>query len=346
MLVARGADGAFTEQRQSFEVKGLTAASSSPEKRAEDNAQDAKVGKKDHKKAVRIEFFPEGGEIAAGISNRVYFAARDGQGQPLEIRGDIVNSKGDKVAKLESSGAGRGRFDYTPVAAESYGVQVSEPKNVADALALPAAAQDQKVVIAAEHGVVAPGASIELSLHATKNDLPLVIVASVGNTLIGEQMVLTTTDKAGQQVALPLDDRVAGIIRVDVYDCTKSPPGLVAERFFFRQPRRSTITADTAKQSEALRLLVRDDKGQPVAAAIGVFGIPPHARRIASPARRARKGASSAAMCCSMPRVQIRAELADAPPAPTTAREARASGTELALGCQTSSSPQKIAARR
>ena len=41
-----------------------------------------------------VDFFPEGGLMAAGIENRVYFAARDAKGQPLEIRGEIVDGKG------------------------------------------------------------------------------------------------------------------------------------------------------------------------------------------------------------------------------------------------------------
>ena len=53
------------------------------------------AGPANQKNAVipSIQFFPEGGDIIAGLSNKIAFKANDQWGRPVKVKGVIVNSK-------------------------------------------------------------------------------------------------------------------------------------------------------------------------------------------------------------------------------------------------------------
>ncbi len=57
---------------------------------------------------VKLEFFPEGGYLVAGTSNFIAFKATDQYGNPLNIRGNILNSAGETVAPVISEHDGMG----------------------------------------------------------------------------------------------------------------------------------------------------------------------------------------------------------------------------------------------
>jgi hypothetical protein len=264
-LVARGADKSTAEQRLRFDVVGTAASETTP--------KSADVGKNGGKPALRIDFFPEGGALSAGLENRVYFFAHDDQGQPVEIRGKIVNVKGDSLANVKSVGGGRGRFNIVPDATESYRVKIVDPPGISVLPALPSASREQRIAIAVDQGVLAPGAPLDVSLRAAKENVPLVVTASDGGLIIGQQLLVTPAPATAKATPLtiPLSESAAGVIRVTVYDYSTSPPTIVAERFVFRQARGLVVRAvPPAKPTDDLQLSIQKEKGQPVAATVCV----------------------------------------------------------------------------
>jgi hypothetical protein len=153
--------------------------------------------------------------------------------------------------------------------------------------------------------------------------------------LIGERMLLTSAEKAGRRMTIALDDHVAGLVEVGVYDCLKNPPTLVAKRLFFRQPRRLTVAAERFKPSEALRLTVRDDKGQPVSAAVSMAAFT-RAKADASPSSSPRSGLLRKMLLAGdVSQASTLAEYV----LPQDHAESAAQSLELALGCQGSPAP-------
>jgi hypothetical protein len=138
----------------------------------------------------------------------------------------------------------------------------------------PPASSDQKIAIAPGRGVFDAGAPLEINVRATKDRLPLVITARVRGLLVGQQMLVTSPpDQAakGNTVSIPLDEQVAGVIRLTAYDYSQSPPKALAERLVYRRPRRLVVRAAEGKKPVGeLSLSVQDEKGRPVAAAMGV----------------------------------------------------------------------------
>ncbi|MEJ7671803.1 MAG: hypothetical protein WKF59_03635 [Chitinophagaceae bacterium] len=67
-----------------------------------------------------VQFLPEGGNLVQGLKSNVAFKAITLNGFPISISGDILDSKNNKLAGIQSQHDGMGSFDMTPVNNESY----------------------------------------------------------------------------------------------------------------------------------------------------------------------------------------------------------------------------------
>ena len=67
-----------------------------------------------------LQFFPEGGDLVEGVESRVAFKATNRKGVPLNIKGDILNSKNEKIASFKPVHDGMGTFSFTPSPDELY----------------------------------------------------------------------------------------------------------------------------------------------------------------------------------------------------------------------------------
>jgi hypothetical protein len=99
-----------------------------------------------------VQFFPEGGNMLNGVSNKVAFKAIGTNGLGLNIKGVVINSNGNEVAKLGSSHLGMGVFEFTPQAAETYRAEVVFPDGSKSAINLPAAVNNGYVLKVSESG--------------------------------------------------------------------------------------------------------------------------------------------------------------------------------------------------
>ncbi|WP_346239037.1 hypothetical protein ABDK00_009900 [Niabella insulamsoli] len=80
-------------------------------------------GKKDQSMgSSHLNFFPEGGNLLAGVSNRIAFKATDASGLPLNITAEVKDETGATVATLQSFHDGMGSFNLTPRSDKSYSV--------------------------------------------------------------------------------------------------------------------------------------------------------------------------------------------------------------------------------
>lgn len=67
---------------------------------------------------LTVTFYPEGGNLIAGATNRVAFEANDDEGRRTAVRLAVYNSKGDTVAHASCEHRGRGTFDLAIPAGE------------------------------------------------------------------------------------------------------------------------------------------------------------------------------------------------------------------------------------
>lgn len=75
---------------------------------------------------VKIQFFPEGGQLVAGLSSNIAFKAINEFNQPVNISGTVINSKNKAVDSFTTLHEGMGIINFTPEKGETYFAQVTE----------------------------------------------------------------------------------------------------------------------------------------------------------------------------------------------------------------------------
>lgn len=67
-----------------------------------------------------LTFFPEGGQCVSGFEQYLAFAAKDQNGDPIDVKGSVFDRKGNKVADFDSYYKGRGKLLFAPQSGEKY----------------------------------------------------------------------------------------------------------------------------------------------------------------------------------------------------------------------------------
>lgn len=219
---------------------------------------------------VDLSTYPEGGELVAGLLNRVYFEAFTPAKKPADLAGVVVDEAGREVAHFRSEHEGRGRFEFTPQENNNYSLKISEPAGIKTAFPLPTV-KTAGAVIRAARDTFRKNESVRVNVAATANE----VVA----TLSQREVVLSRQVVAGGRghnntVAFDTPDSASGVLTVTVWDAVGKP---LAERLVFRQPAKSVhvkLSADAATYSPGgkatLRLKTTDERGVPTSAVVGL----------------------------------------------------------------------------
>lgn len=90
-----------------------------------------------HRYQKRVTFFPEGGDLVAGITNFVAFKAVTPQGKSTDMAGSIVDDKGTQVTTFKSTHAGMGRLAFMPQKGRQYKAVISHSSGAKQSIDLP-----------------------------------------------------------------------------------------------------------------------------------------------------------------------------------------------------------------
>lgn len=74
--------------------------------------------------SMQFAFFPEGGNLVAGLENRVAFKAADGLGKGLPATGTLIDADNNPILEFQTMHDGMGQFSFTPNAGERYSARV------------------------------------------------------------------------------------------------------------------------------------------------------------------------------------------------------------------------------
>ncbi len=224
---------------------------------------------------VAVGFFPEGGDLVAGIESRVYFEATDPHGAPADVKGVVLDDRGREVAKLGSWVDGRGHFTFTPEAGRSYRAKLDAETLEQREFALPVAKGDGCVmhhfddldgVQRAVRVSVACTTPREVTVFATQQEA--VLDRAVFNVAAGAPTTVYL------QSGNPALAGAQGVARVTVFDGDLEP---LAERLVYRNKSRALsvkVTTDRAKYAPkdqvALTVRTTDPEGRAVPAEVSV----------------------------------------------------------------------------
>jgi hypothetical protein len=224
---------------------------------------------------IEVTFYPAGGDLVPGLENAVYFVARNAQGDPVHIAGDIVDSRSRSLAQVETQHDGMGRFEFTPAFGESWRLVLSKPAGLRASFDLPAPNAAQTVVIDAGKGVFSSGSSPDLVVSSAREMPSLLLTAYCRGALMSQQVFAART--GSNTVALSLPGDAGGVLRVTVHDNSVQPPKPLAERLIYRRTGRElSVKVVGNEQPRApgerarLELLVTNEHGEPVPAALGI----------------------------------------------------------------------------
>lgn len=242
----------------------------------------AKQATPPHKKEpVQFSVFPEGGQLIAGLQNRVAFKAVDKNGEPIAVSGTLL--KNDLVVcRFNSTHAGMGSFLFTPEQKTGYHIRLNE---YPDSLYRVPEVRDNGILLQlAENGQDTLVFKILSSLPGRKTIYLRLQLRGMTQAVAGG----TVTDSL--IVKVPLGDAPPGVAEVTLFDEQLRP---LAERLVFLHPeKRLNISFQQVKQQyrprEKVTLKVRttNPAGKPVPAILSLsvhdqlFANPRHARDI------------------------------------------------------------------
>lgn len=186
-----------------------------------------------------LAFYPEGGDLVAGVPSRVYFEARTPAQKPADLSGTVVDVEtGMPVVSVRSEHEGRGRFALTPRAGARYALRIHTPAGIRKTFALPEV-KPEGTVLRALQDVVPMGKHVKLALGTTHLNRVTVTLSQ------RDVRVASAVVDPRESLSVTLDPRDAdGVLIATAWDADGRP---LAERLVFRQPSKEiqvTLTAN------------------------------------------------------------------------------------------------------
>src|SRR2546422_3824082 len=179
---------------------------------------------------IDLAIYPEGGDLIAGLPNRVYVEGKTPAQKPADMAGVIVNASGKEVARFRTEHEGRGRFSFTPAKGEAYSLRVTEPAGIKTVFPLPAI-KESGVVIASVSDVTPRQEDVVVRVAATAAGTYGVTLTQRGKELSFKRISLRPNQLTDVTFTVPKS--LDGVVVATVYDGRNTP---MAERLLFRQP--------------------------------------------------------------------------------------------------------------
>eukprot|EP01105_Mastigella_eilhardi_P006189 TRINITY_DN1779_c0_g1_i1.p1 TRINITY_DN1779_c0_g1~~TRINITY_DN1779_c0_g1_i1.p1 ORF type:complete len:1158 (-),score=248.27 TRINITY_DN1779_c0_g1_i1:108-3185(-) len=242
-----------------------------------------------------VALYPEGGDLAPGLPNRVYFEARTLSGLPVEIVADLVDAASLKPVVLNILGKheGRGSFVFTPADGAAYELIIKKPAGIERAVRLPEApGSAPKAVLTTNEQVFGNGDPVVAQVYALKALAGQTVrVVLRKREVVLEEKTITIGKSNPHTVSFSGRNatKADGVLVLTLYDATGKP---VAERLAFRRPDSGALTVRIAVElpsgaapgAEAqVRVRCEDAVGKPAQAVVGVVVTDAAVRRMAEP---------------------------------------------------------------
>ncbi len=228
---------------------------------------------------VDLTMYPEGGDLVAGLPNRVYFEAFTPAKKPADLAGVVLDADGKEVAAFRSEHEGRGRFEFTPTAGAKYTLKITEPAGINTAYPLPDV-QSTGAVIQSGKPMFKADQWVHFRLGAVGRDRVVVTLSKREREIVRREVAVKATKLRSFGIRSSdlngTDDAEAadGVLIATVWSTDGKP---LAERLIYRQPAEKInvkITADAPRYvpggTAKLNIKTTGADGKPIAAVVGV----------------------------------------------------------------------------
>ncbi len=175
--------------------------------------------------ALQIRFFPEGGNLVAGLSNNIAFKATDAHGLPVDVHGLIKSQRGETITTFSSFHDGMGVFTMIPGSGDSY-YAVIEPSATNLKTSLPEVAQEG-IALAIRN--VADGKDFRLEQKGRNPAFkPAYLIGQMQHQVVFKHPL--SGAGTGFHGLIPTSRLPSGILQITVFNASGMP---LAERLTF-----------------------------------------------------------------------------------------------------------------
>lgn len=174
-----------------------------------------------------LVFFPEGGNLVAGVNNKIAFKANDQYGRPVKIEGEVKSGDGELIGQLKEIHDGMGYFYIIPKEGEKFTAYWRDEKGTKHTTALPEISNS--------------GVSLRVAVAGTNRNFQVSVSPQSVATLTTVHIVGTEYQQPVFNIAkevknglvggiIPTQSLPTGILRITVFDNEWKP---LAERITF-----------------------------------------------------------------------------------------------------------------
>jgi len=192
--------------------------------------------KRDHLpmvEAPKIEatFFPEGGNLMAGIENKIAFKVNDETGKGIDFKGYLLNEHNDTIAKFSPLKFGMGNFSFMPSHDSKYKALIKAGKQKIQTdlpapligYALRVTKSDDELEILVHHPMAAKNEPICLFIHSHQ------IISKAEVKFLKNDSVSFWVNK---------NEMPEGISHITIFTKDLQP---VCERLYFKRPSKNLV---------------------------------------------------------------------------------------------------------
>ena len=196
---------------------------------------------------LHLNFFPEGGEGLNGVPSNIAYMATDSRGDPVEIRGEVVDEDGRVAASTESLHDGMGAFTITPEKDRDYYLRITDPPALGTRYLVPKGKERGWHLHLEKNG---ENEDLELEVYNVHSGNDTVLITVMIRGYLCYQNVVRTQGRT--RVKIPLDDLPPGIAVVTLFDNQLIPR---AERLVYIHPSNNV---SASLQTNRQQYLTRD----------------------------------------------------------------------------------------
>lgn len=178
--------------------------------------------------ALDVQFFPEGGQLIAGLGTRIAFKAVNESGLGPDVNGFILNQNKDTISALNSEHLGMGKFTFQPQSGQTYTAYLRKKGEPYQTFPFPE--------------VKTEGYLMMVNNLTVNNKIRVLIYGNLADNIEHNVNVVAQTrgvvvftakgkvSKKGLQLLVPADQLPAGITQLTLFDDQNKP---VCERLIF-----------------------------------------------------------------------------------------------------------------
>lgn len=195
--------------------------------------------------AYDAQFFPEGGNLVAGIKSKVAFRVIDNSGSGIDFKGALLDQRNDTITTFIPTRFGIGHFSFTPKAEDQYRVMVRDRAGKTQSVKLESILTNGYTLQVSEND----NHQLHIKVSATISEASA--IPGVYLFIHSRNSITTSAFQMLQQgnasFLVNTKDLAEGISHITIFDAAMKP---VCERLYFKQPENKLNISVRATQPE------------------------------------------------------------------------------------------------